>query len=544
MDPTSTLAEIRDLITRAKNEEAAEQLLQYISTAGEPASSWENSVRNLLAQYKRIKLDQQKNTISYDAGRLGINQVTNGLLGILNNIEAGKAAPKPAKAVNTNNRRNLWMSIGVVVALLLGGTSFLMLRNNNTPSPEDEASGVEEGVVKDKCPEYAQSSEFNIMLLPYLPLDGNPKGVETALRINLAGLLESYNIMGSVFTQMIEHTSPEYPLTGQAAVNLAKPCKAQLIIWGTTEEDKTTNSIITTTKFRFVDSENFSLADLSLNNEAEVDTVTSLSSIATGGDLTEEIDATLRLILGLVAHETNHHEDAAKILDDVIEERGGVAQNPKWGVIQADSYIRSGQEERALKVYRDMKGDSTNVQALLQKGLLELKTGNTQMAAKDLNAVLEKDPQNTEALAARSVIRVQQNRLFEANKDLEKLEELEANTPVASSIRQKYQQQHVMESKKLTEAEQKITANPDDTSAWRIKAETAANLGEFSAAKDAATKLLRVDPHNMAALYTLVQIQPWYKDSLQIQKQLQRRIPALSPEQKEDLRIRVSKGGG
>lgn len=542
MDPTSTLAEIRDLITGAKNEKAAEQLLQYISTVGEPASSWENSVRNLLAQYKRIKLDQQKNTISYDAGRLGINQVTNGLLSILNNIEAGKAAPKEP-SVTTTSRRNLWMSIGVVVALLLGGGSFLMLRKNGKPPVEEKTTGVVEGVVQDQCPEYSKNSEFNIMLLPYLPLDGNPKGVETALRINLAGLLERYNIMGSVFTQMIDHASPEYPLTGHAAVRLAKPCKAQLIIWGTTEEDKNTNNIITTTKFRFVDSENFSLADFSLNNEAEVDTVTSLSSIATGGDLTEEIDATLRLILGLVAHETDHHEEAADILDGVIEERGGVAQNPKWGVIQADSYIRSGQEERALKVYRDMKGDSTNVQALLQKGLLELKAGNTQMAAKDLDEVLKKDPENTEALAARSVVRVKQNRLFEANRDLEKLEELESDTKVASSIRQQYQQQHIMESNKLTAAEQKIAANPDDTSAWRIKAETASNLGEFEVAKDAATKLLRIDPHNMAALYTLVQIQPWYKDSLQIKQQLNRRIPKLSPEQKEDLRIRTAKGG-
>jgi hypothetical protein len=372
MDPTTTLAEIRDLVTRAKNEEAAEQLLQYISTSGQPARSWENTVRNLLAQYKRIKLDQQKSTISYDAGRIGINQVTNGLLSVLNNIEAGKAAPAEV-AIISNKRRNIWMTIGLVVALLLGGASFLMLRNgNNQPvSEEEEPTEVVEGVVKDKCPVYAKNSEFNIMLLPYLPLDGKPKGVETALRINLAGLLEKYHIMGSVFTQMIDFSSPEYPLTGQAAVNLAKPCRAQLIIWGTTEEDKRTANIITTTKFRFVESENFSLTDLELNNQAEIDTVTSLSSIAAGGDLTEKIDATLRLILGLVAHETDHHETAADILDEVIRERGGVAENPKWGVIQADSYIRSGQEERALKVYREMKlRDSTNVQALIQKGLL------------------------------------------------------------------------------------------------------------------------------------------------------------------------------
>jgi tetratricopeptide (TPR) repeat protein len=542
MDPTTTLAEIRDLITRAKNKEAAEQLLQYISTAGQPASSWENTVRNLLAQYKRTKLDQQRNMISYDAARLGINQVTNGLLSVVNNIEAGEKAP--AETVTSNRRRNSWMTVGIIVALLLGGASFWMLRNGDNDPPADvEPTEVTEGVVVNKCPTYAANSEFNIMLLPYLPLDGKPKGVETALRINLAGLLEKYSIMGSVFTQMIDYTSPEYPLTGQAAVRLAKPCKAQLIIWGTTEEDSGTDNIITTTKFRFIESENFSLTDLELNNQAEVDTVTSLSSIAAGGELTEAIDATLQLILGLVAHETDHHETAADILGEVIEERGGTAQNPKWGAIQADSYIRSGQEERALEVYREMTiSDSTNVQALIQKGLLELKTGNTQLAAKDLNRVLKQEPDNTEALAARSVVRVAQDRLFEADQDLQKLEAMKQGSAVVTSIRQKYQSQHIVASEKLLQLEQQIVANPNDTSAWRIKAEISKNLGEFEEAETAANNLLRIDPNNVAAIHTLMLLKPMSKDSTQIDKQLQRRIPLLNPQQRRDLNTRTAKG--
>ena len=122
-----------------------------------------------------------------------------------------------------------------------------------------------------------------------------------------------------------------------------------------------------TTKFRFIESSHFSLTDLEITNEATVDTVSSLSSIATSAELTEEIEMTIQLILGLVAHETDNHQVAAATLEKVIEERGGVAANPKWGLIQADSYIKTGQEERAIEVYREMlKTDSTNVKALLR----------------------------------------------------------------------------------------------------------------------------------------------------------------------------------
>ena len=93
MDPNATLATIRQLIAEAKNEAAAERLLEYLNQAPEPAHSWQDTVNNLLAQYNRVKLQQQRNTISFDEARRAINQIIDGLLASIAGIEAGLPAP-------------------------------------------------------------------------------------------------------------------------------------------------------------------------------------------------------------------------------------------------------------------------------------------------------------------------------------------------------------------------------------------------------------------------------------------------------------------
>ncbi|WP_020538739.1 hypothetical protein [Lewinella cohaerens] len=541
MDPNATLADIRQLISEAKNEAAAERLLDYLNQVPEPARSWRDTVSNLLAQYKRIKLQQQRNTISFDEARRAINQITDGLLASLAGIEQGIPAPAPkSKEVGGNTSSPPWLVIGVVAALVLATASFFMLRGvfQNNNSPADPSLGVvdqgesEEG----ECPPYGADSEFNIMLLPFQPLDGKSKKVELVVGSRLATEMVKYGLNGSVYTKKIDVFSNEYPLTSQQASSIGLPCKAQLIIWGTTEEDRDGNDIVTT-KFRFIESSHFSLTDLEISNEATVDTVSSLSSIASSAELTEEIEMTIQLILGLVAHETDNHQVAAATLDKVIEDRGGVAANPKWGLIQADSYIKTGQDERAIEVYREMlKTDSTNVQARLQKGLLEYRGGKTEAASQDLTMVLEQEPENTKALTARAAVSVKRNDLNLARQDLDQLEKSKDRSVAAQEIRKNYNDRHLAEQKKVETADQQIQVNPNDTSAWRVKAEAAQNIGDFSTAKKAASNLLQLDPNNLAAIKTLQSVMAKVPDSIDVRRQLEIAIPKLSPDQLKRVR--------
>ncbi|MGH1437811.1 MAG: hypothetical protein ACRBG0_25460 [Lewinella sp.] len=540
MDPNATLVAIRQLIAEAKNEAAAERLLDYLNQAPEPANSWRDTVSNLLAQYKRIKLQQQRNTISFDEARRAINQITDGLLASLAGIEQGLPAPSvKTDGAGNNNSSPPWLVIGVVVALVLATASFFMLRGifqNNTPA-DPPSTLVDQGESEEgKCPPYKPDSEFNIMVLPFQPLDGKSANIDLPLKSRLAIEMDKYGLKGSVFTKKIDVFSNEYPLTSNQASKIGLPCKAQLIIWGTTEEDRNGNDIVTT-KFRFIESSHFSLTDLEINNEATVDTVSSLSSIASSAVLTEEIEMTIQLILGLVAHETDNHAVAAATLGKVIEDRGGVAANPKWGLIQADSYIKTGQDERAIEVYREMlKTDSTNVQARLQKGLLEYRGGKTEVASQDLTKVLEQEPENTKALTARAAVSVKRNDLNLARQDLDQLEKSTDRSVAAQEIRKNYNDRHLAEQQKVEAADQQIQVNPNDTSAWRVKAEASQNIGDFSTAKKAASNLLQIDPNNLAAIKTLQSVMAKVPDSIDVRRQLEIAIPKLSPDQLKRVR--------
>lgn len=540
MNPTS-IAEIRSLITKAKDEEAAERLLVLLETAEQPAASWADTVRQLLAQYQRTRTAQQRNTVSYDNAQIAINQVTNGLLDVLAGIEAGRTAPDlPNDEYRPAPRRSVpWWSIALVVAVLAGvGYFFLLPEGAGNGDVDDQLSDtirVDSVTGKIVCPPYPEQSTFNIMVLPYQALDGKKKKIESALRIRLSERIEEYKISGAVFTRNIDSDSYEYPATSEQAAVLGKPCKAQLIIWGTTEERPGTNEVITTTKFRFIDSEHFSLTNLVLDNTASVDTITSISSIATNAELTENIERTIRLIFGLVAFETENHALAADILEEVIEERGGVAVNPKWGMIQADSYIKSGQDERAIKVYEQiLERDTANIQAMEQSGLLFFRLGDIHAAEAHLSKAVEQDPTNTRILAARAAARVQQNDLYQANTDLKQLEKQGVELKVTKVIRKDYAVRESAEKQRLATANKKLDSNPGDTTALRMKTEAARNLGQLQVASTTASQLLRVDPDNRQALTTMIEVASQVRDS----SVLKQKIEAVNPRIIQELQAR------
>jgi tetratricopeptide (TPR) repeat protein len=536
MDSKVKLADIRHLITQAKNEEAAQQLLAYLATAPEPARSWQNTVSNLLAQYKRVIRQQQRSTISLEDANLTINKITDGLLASVAGIEEGLPAPA-LKDIEESDRRNipLWLIVSVITALVLATASFFMLRGyfqSNTPEDDDlETVVVDQGTSEEgMCPVYAPNSDFNIMILPFQPLDGLQRPIERSLRIRLANEMEKYGVKGSIFTKQVDVFSNAYPLTSTQAAAIGKPCKAQLIIWGTTEQQA--GNDLVTTKFRFIDSEHFTITDLELNNEVKVDTVSSLSSIATSAELTESIEKTIRLIFGLVAYETEHHAVAAKAIGEAIEERGGVEENTNWGRIQADSYIKSGQDERAIEIYRQiLKKDSSDIQARLQKGLLEYKIGDKTAADEDFTNILAQDPDNTKARTARAAINVNRNDLYQAKGDLEMLEKNPEREVVVNEIRKDYDRKHVVAEQQIQLADQQIKQNPKDTSAWRVKAQASAQIGEYQTASKSASKLLSLDPRNVDAINTLQWVMKKVPDSLLIRRQIDRSMPKLSPEE-------------
>ncbi|MEM1216370.1 MAG: hypothetical protein AAGJ82_11830 [Bacteroidota bacterium] len=518
MNTTEQLTAIRQLITEAKNDKAAEQLLAFLQNQPPRLRAWQDQVRNLRAQYQRAQQGKRLSTVSYDDTQRAINKVTQGLLQVVQKIERGEGPQQSA----TGNKKS-WLIAGILLAVGIAVTAFFFLRKaDNTPLPDtvQDDITVVNGETEGKCPIYPVASPFNIMILPFLPLDGVTKDIETALRIRLASKMEEYGVEGSVFTQMIDVRSPQYPVTGEMASALGEPCDAQLVIWGTTEKAAESEDLITTTKFRFVENDNFRLTDLVLNIGTTIDTVSSLSSIATTAELTDNIEQSLRLVFGLMAHETGNHAVAARVLDTLVESLGGAAKVPKWGLIQADSYIRSGQEERALEIYREIaEKDTANVQALLNKSALEWRQGNAQVALNDLNRTLSQEPNNRRARQSRASVHVAQHEVAKAKPDLKILQETEdVDSDRVSKLAEQLATVEAEEEAKYAAAEQQLATNPNDTSALRIKAVTASRLGHFVVAERAAEQLLQIAPgqHRVLQDVRIQQVRPLLIDSMRL----------------------------
>lgn len=504
MNPTNLINEVREYINKGKLSRAFDVLISGLEQAPSPISSWADIVRNLSSQYADLEAKEIRNTISQDDAGVASSQIKESLLNILSAIAKGKG-PVDATTEKVSPSKIPWVQIGVVIALVLATASFFMLRKSNGPiiNPPDAVLVVDDAKGL-KCPSFETDSEFNIMVLPYQPLGGEPQRVGKALRIRLSEMMEEYNISGDVLSKDIDVNGTNYPVSSKEAIRLGKPCKAQLIIWGSTEQKG--DDLITITNFRFLDKDIITSAGVELNPAAEIDTISSISSIATTQELTGKIEASIKLILGLVAFEKGNFAVCTELFDEVLPEKGGASSKPTWGLLQAESRIRSGNTEGAVSIY---------------------------------NEILAKNPEHASTRLSRANAYVKTNDLYQANTDIEHLEKNAEMKAETKSIRKEYRIKHKVEVDRKTAAEEQLKTNPKDTSALRIQAQAARNLGQFEVANIAASSLLKYDPQNKVAIMTLMEIQPMVKDSVAVGRRLQNVQIYYNASQMRNLNVRT-----
>lgn len=538
MDPTQLLVEIRQLITRAKTEEALRQLLAFVQAADEPAAGWEEVIRQIKSRYYRTVQDQTKAIISYENAQLSLNQVTNDLLEVVEAIMAGRPAT-PANLANLSSgsvsemmpssspRRVPWVAIGGAAALVLAVILYFVFGRSPEP-PGDPTTQEDPTVVEEdpnRCPTYPSNSAFNIMLLPFKPLQGEKKNVESALRDRLATEIEKYEIPASVLIRNIDVMNfNKYPATPRQAERFGRPCHAQLIIFGTTEEGE--EGLLTATRFRFLDIDSFKQTQLILNQEAEIDTIRSLSSIAAEGVLSEGIEENIKILFGLIAHESGNDEAAVALISqaaDMIEEPLGA----NWNMVLADSYTNLEDYEQAIRVYDQILAqDSTHQQAWEKRALLNFKLGDYQAAAQDLTVVITQDPKDVDKRVIRGLANARMNKLQEAKQDYEVVEESTTQVKGARTLDQELNTRIRAEEERKQDAESTLRSNPKDTSALRIRAEAAHNLGEYELAGQTAASLLAIDRKNTFAWRTLEDVKPRVADTVAFNATIQRMLRA------------------
>ena len=184
MNPTNLINEVREYINRGKLTRAFSVLVPWLEQASKPISSWADIVRNLSSQYSELESKEIRNTISQEDASVASSQIKESVLNVLSAIAKGEGPVEqiaPA-TVTTEATKKPWLAIGVALALMLAAASFFMLRKDhgpiiNLPDVDTDTTMV---VGDSKCPSFDTNSAFNIMVLPYQPLGGEPQRVGSA----------------------------------------------------------------------------------------------------------------------------------------------------------------------------------------------------------------------------------------------------------------------------------------------------------------------------------------------------------------------------
>jgi len=244
---------------------------------------------------------------------------------------------------------------------------------------------------------------------------------------------------------------------------------------------------------------------LRINERAEIDTVTSISNIATSGVVTGDIEQSLLLLFGLVAFETKEYEKAIELLEQVKlkDSTNFLALN----MALQDSYFQTGQKDKqiasldhVLTVHPDYKFALDNRSALL------FQQEDYIAALQDLNTQVENSPADVSTLTRRGVANLKAENLEEAWQDFQAVQKQNPNDSLTrvrlKDIREKKKEQEEVKQ----EANDQLRINPLDTKALTDKANATKSLGEYREAVKAAEQAIKQDPKSVQAYATLIKI--------------------------------------
>ncbi len=494
MDKPQIIGRVKKLVGEGELEQATQELVTGL--AKEPLYE-ELSQAAIQAQslLQRTKKDEALGIISFDNARLNYNQVTYQLLTIVDHWEDGKTSLDPAPGVPKKNRTLIYVGAGVLVAILIG---VFVLRSIS--SKPDIVQNIED------CPQYDAESPFNILLFRFLGYDDAKLKVHEAIRQRLGTLKDSYNLKMDIGTYNDRNDDDVLPDNNEDASKIAEGCKAKLVIYGTYGTEGEGKKIITT-RYKFLDlGEQFQFTKLQINERTEVDTVTSISSIATSGVVTGTLEQNiLKILLGVVALETNQTDTAIMLLKGAAPQDS--ASFMLKNMVLAEAFIKNDEPDQALMTYNEVLSEHPRYNfALENRAALLYQQGDYIAAVQDYNTRLENSPGDISTLTQRGAAHLKADNLEEARQDLEKVQKKKPqDTAIVRQlniVRQKIQEKQDMKEK----ADEKLRVNPRDPKALNNKAEANKSLGNYEESINTAEQLIRQDPKNVQAYTTLIGI--------------------------------------
>lgn len=514
MNKPQLISEVKELLGNAETEEALNRLLEFLRSDPKYKELY-NLALQARARFRKAQQEDIQGLASSEQTKLAYNQATRQALQVVQWLEEGNLNPDATFAEEKRQNRWPWVVGAIALLLIVAGGGYWWYRSLQGETTEPSAAS---------CPvQFSSSSIFNILLMPFQALDDKKLRPHLTIAESLDEFKKKYNIQCDL--ELFPEDRPVTIATTDDASQQATQCQAQLIIWGTTE-GFTDNAIIKT-HYKFFnkkgkEEDNLELSKLEWTEGSELDTVRTLSSIATSGVLTQAIEESIKLLFGLIAHETGQTASAIEMLEGY--EPADSAAHLVKGMVLAEDYLASKQEEKAWESYNEVLTIHPDYAlARNNRGILNLKKENYEEAAEDLSVFLEKKPTDTVALEARGTAYLRAEQLKEAREDLQKVQKLKRIPD--RELNQKLEEVD----KKIREeentkaaAEADLRANPNNLAAWNLKATTSIKLGDYREAVKAGEAILRRDPDNKDAFVQIIKAYRSAGDTAQVNKTIQR----------------------
>ena len=499
MTPKELGQKIKELIATAKIDEAIAKMLEFFNDK-EKFRTLKNKVLFIKSTYSKAKQDESLGISTREASKLSFNKTSTQLLEIADDLESG--AFEQQQKIEKKKKRNTSIVIGAIA-----GIGLLILALVFNPFKPEEAAY--------NCPDFqiGQMDEvtmipeiFPILILPFQPITSSggigEEATVTDLQIKkrFGTLSERVGILTDPQTinpREFALNLEEYPSSFSDAEKLGNTCNAKLIIWGTTEELQDGQKPIINRKFKFLGlGETFKMAKIQeVEGGSDIDTIETFTNIATGSEITEDIE---NVLMGIIAFQKQDYEKAVALLSNVETQDSATSLASR--MFKAEALVAQNKNDEALEAFGKVLEIHPNYGlAANNHGMLNFWKGNYEEAIEDFNIRLDQAPTDTAVLTYRGKSFFEIGRLTQAEKDMEKVIDLKTdNQDIEERLQEvkvKIEEQRTIQSK--TGAS--IKRAPNNIQAYLDHAKSSWMLGEDEMALESAERALEIDQNDPTA---------------------------------------------
>lgn len=228
MNITDTLSQVRNLLAEG-DISAAISLLKTLLDSDSRFAHLARMLRVIESNFQSARQAEQVGKLTFSEAKSEHAKTADAILGLLESVETGRLSPQtPAKKM----QRGLWIGLGVAGLAFLG-ILFLYPK------------------FRVDCPDFADDSKLNVLVLPFANLNESRVKVEVALSEQIEALATKRNLPADAAIHT-KYVGAIENIDKNKAARAAGQCAADLVVWGT-QLKITGDSIRLRVQFKFSD---------------------------------------------------------------------------------------------------------------------------------------------------------------------------------------------------------------------------------------------------------------------------------------------------